>query len=95
MARLTSDDLQFIARTLHNEHHRRVYFYVPSDFSVHRDCLRFSHIHIHHQYGEQYHLPIYTFNDKLYVHTNPTCPPGYGNKVGPASLSGSHYYPMD
>lgn len=84
-----------IAQSLHREFRWRVYFYIPQDYVVERSNLKFSHIYIYEKSDFQYHIPIYTFNNKLYVHTTFMHPIGDGHKVGPADVTGAHFYPAE
>lgn len=95
MTKLTSEDLVHIAKALYREFNWRVYFYIPESYAVERSNLRFSHIHVYEKEDLQYHLPVYTFNNKLYVHTAIVHPLGEGHKVGATNDAGAHYYPPD
>lgn len=95
MSRLLSEDLLLVAQALHNEHKRRVYFYIPESYVVERSNLRFSHMYIYEKGDNQYHLPIYTFNNKLYIHSALVHPLGDGHKVGPSDITNAHFYPPE
>lgn len=88
-------ELMDLARHLHKKHGCTVYFHIPEAFTVDRDSLRFSHIHAHHNSHGTFHIPIYTFNNKIYIHTIPFATLGSGVLFGPASASGAHLYPME
>lgn len=87
--------MQLIAQALHREFRRRVYFYIPESYEVERSNLKFSHIYVHEKNEYQYHIPIYTFNNKLYVHSALVHPLGDGHKIGPSDITGAHFYPPE
>lgn len=95
MTRLVADDMLAIAKTLYRQSNRRVYFHIPETYAVERSNLKFSHFHVHEKDDHIYHIPIYNFNNKLYVHSAPIYALGEGHKVGPTSATGAHYYPSD
>lgn len=95
MARLLSDDFLEIAKSLYREFRLRIYFFIPESYVVERSNLRFSHIHVYEKNDFQYHLPIYTFNNKLYLHTALLHPLGDGHKIGPSDVTGAHFYPPE
>lgn len=84
-----------IAKRLHRKYGCTIYFYIPESFTVDRESLTFSHITKHTDSNGRYHIPLYTFNNKIYMHTNSSRPLGEGMKVGPASANGAHYYPQE
>lgn len=95
MTRLSAEDFLALAKELHEIHGRRVYFHIPDQFVVERTSLTYSHNHVYIKHDAQFHFPIYTFNNKLYIHTSTIHPLGEGHKIGPSSPAGAHFYPQD
>lgn len=90
---LTHDQLTVIARELAHKHHRRVYFFINRAHLVERSQLQFLMMQHYTVAEERYAIPVYTFNNHLYLHTDPLSPLGDGCKVGVPSASGCHYAP--
>lgn len=95
MTRITSEQLIEMAKQIHLQLKKPVYFHIPEKHFVDRDALVFSHIYVASTDDLKYNIPVYTFNNKLYLHTNIIHPLGEGHKIGPASSSGAHYYPTE
>lgn len=95
MSRLAKEDLLHIAQQLHHQFHRRVYYHISSKHIVEREALRFSHIHRYVRHDGVYDIPVYTFNNKIYIHTDILDPLGHGHTVGEPSPSGSYYFPRE
>lgn len=85
------DDLIAIAKELCRIHHRRVYFHINRTHLVERSQLQFLMMQEFTRGEDRFALPIYTFNNHLYIHTDPLSPLGDGRKFGTASKSGCHY----
>lgn len=90
---LTHAQLNALACELAHKHHRRVYFFINRAHLVERSQLQFLTMQDYTVAEERYAIPIYTFNNHLYIHTDPLSPLGDGCKVGAPSTSGCHYAP--
>lgn len=95
MARIGSDQLIEMAKHVHQQFKKPVYFHIPEKHVVDREALVYSHMYVAFTDDLRFNIPVYTFNNKLYLHTNITHTLGEGHKIGPASSSGAHYYPME
>lgn len=95
MSSLLPMDFYAIAVALHDLYNRTVYFHIPEEFVVDRDALQFMCIYRYRQYNSVYDFPIYTFNNKLYIHSKPDHPLGAGPRLFKASPQNAHYYPME
>lgn len=92
---LQHSDYLCIAERLHRLHNQTVYFYIPEAFVVDRDALTFMSMYRYRHNNTIYDFPIYTFNNKIYIHSKPDFPLGSGHRISKPGPHNAHYYPME
>lgn len=92
MTRLAVDDLLSVALKIQYTTKSILCFHIAAEKTVQRENLRFLHNYNYYKDEAVYSFPLYTFNNMIFIQTDPLSPLGEGPKIGHKSSSGNYYF---